>query len=176
MPQPPATVALCFFGITRSLRFTLPSIETNILGPLVSATAVSGRDLLVYAHFFDQARIDNPRSGESGEMARDEHRLLATDWLRLEPPATVWTSGSSIRSRPMVIDGQTTSVLCAIWFISCTRCAKSLLPPWKAAPKLRSSVGQTSDTMIAWHPRSAEPCDIRSVIWCNCPAGSLGPG
>lgn len=87
MPQSPATVALCFFGITRSLRFTLPSIETNIIEPLTRATAISGSDLRVYAHFFDQARIDNPRSGESGEMARNEHRLLATDWLRLEPPA-----------------------------------------------------------------------------------------
>ena len=82
----PATVALCFFGITRSLRFTLPSIEVNILQPLTRATATSGRQLRTYAHFFDQARIDNPRSGESGEMVSGEHLLLATDWLRLETP------------------------------------------------------------------------------------------
>ncbi len=40
----------------------------------------------VYAHFFDQATIDSPRSGETGALRRDEHALLAPDWLKLEPP------------------------------------------------------------------------------------------
>ena len=40
----------------------------------------------VYAHFFDQAKIDSPRSGETGELRRGEHALLAPDWLKLEEP------------------------------------------------------------------------------------------
>lgn len=82
----PVKIALCFFGITRSLRFTLPSIETNVLQPLARAAADTGTQVRIFSHFYDQARIDNARTGENGETVRDEHLLLNSDWLRLEAP------------------------------------------------------------------------------------------
>ena len=80
-PAARPSIAVCFFGITRSLAHTLPSIEAHVLGPARRHGSVR-----VYAHFFRQQAIDNPRSGETGRLDPDEHRLLAPDWLRLEAP------------------------------------------------------------------------------------------
>ncbi|MHC0055472.1 hypothetical protein [Actibacterium sp. D379-3] len=76
-------VAVCFFGITRSLTRTIGSIEANVLAPARAAGKAT-----VYAHFFEQTTVDNPRSGERGTMVAGEHALLHPDWLRLEPPET----------------------------------------------------------------------------------------
>ncbi len=74
-------LAVCFFGITRSLRYTLPSITANVLAPLQQRG-----DVRVYAHFFQQTEIDNPRTGEKGALDPSEHRLLKADRLVLEAP------------------------------------------------------------------------------------------
>lgn len=74
-------VAVCFFGITRSLRYTFPSIQSNILDP-----AHATGPIRVYAHFFKQIRVENTRSGENGFLDADEYRLLKSDWLALEDP------------------------------------------------------------------------------------------
>lgn len=75
------SIAICFFGITRSLTHTLPSIEANVLAP---ARALG--DLRVYAHLFQQDQIHNPRTGETGTLDAEEYRLLKADRLELEPP------------------------------------------------------------------------------------------
>lgn len=74
-------IAVCFFGISRSLAFTYPSIEMNILRP-----AWDTGEVKIFVHFFDQEMIVNARSGENGATRRDEHLLLKPDWLQLEPP------------------------------------------------------------------------------------------
>jgi hypothetical protein len=74
-------IAVCFFGITRSLTHTVSSIEFNILAPIRKLGEV-----FVYSHFFLQKDIINPRSGELGELDLDEQRLLPSDWLQLEEP------------------------------------------------------------------------------------------
>lgn len=74
-------IAICFFGITRSLSHTIGSIEQNVLAPARAQGTVT-----VLSHFFQQTRIDNPRSGETGTLDTAEHRLLPNDWLELEPP------------------------------------------------------------------------------------------
>lgn len=51
--------AVCFFGLTRSLRVTLPMIQQRILAPL----GYLGR-VVVLAHTYDVAVISNPRSNE----------------------------------------------------------------------------------------------------------------
>lgn len=79
--QRPLRIAVLFFGITRSLRFTLPSIEANVLAPVRLAGQTR-----IFAHFFDQSRIDNPRTGEALEVDPVEYRLLAPDGVELEPP------------------------------------------------------------------------------------------
>jgi hypothetical protein len=74
-------IAICFFGITRSLSHTLPSIEKNALDPARAAGTVR-----LYAHFFQQRALAEARSGESGAIDPDEQRLLRPDWLQLEEP------------------------------------------------------------------------------------------
>lgn len=74
-------IAICFFGITRSLTHTIGSIDENILAP-----ACELGEVRIFAHFFRQATIDNLRSGEEGPLKQNEHNLLASDWLKLEDP------------------------------------------------------------------------------------------
>ena len=81
MPEP--KIAVCFFGITRSLSYTVRSIERCILRP-----AQRQGETRLFAHFFDQRDISNPRSREAGRLRRDEHKLLPLDWLELEEPDT----------------------------------------------------------------------------------------
>lgn len=74
-------IAVCFFGITRSLRYTVASIEQNVLEP----TRKTG-EVRVFGHFFLQSVISNPRSAEHGKLQVDEYKLLELDWLELEEP------------------------------------------------------------------------------------------
>lgn len=74
-------IALCFFGITRSLRHTVTSIETRAIRP-----ARAAGEARIYAHFFRQRRLDHARTPETGELDPDEHRLLDPDWLEMEEP------------------------------------------------------------------------------------------
>lgn len=74
------SIAVCFFGITRSLEYTVESILKNVL-----AAAAECGHVKTFGHFFELERIENPRSGEFGDLRRDEHKLLAFDELILEP-------------------------------------------------------------------------------------------
>jgi len=74
-------IAVCFYGLTRSLKHTMVSIDKNVLEP-----ARNLGDVRVFAHFFDQERIENTRSRESSVLDRDEHRLLGAHNLELEKP------------------------------------------------------------------------------------------
>jgi hypothetical protein len=73
-------VAVVFFGITRALRLTLPSITANLIGP---ARAVA-QEVRLFGHFFTQTAIQNPRSGEEGQLDPEEYRLLQLDQVELE--------------------------------------------------------------------------------------------
>lgn len=81
-PQSDLRVAIVFFGITRSLRFTLDSITQNVIAPARALTSNIG----LFGHFYNQNRIYNPRSGESGRLDREEYRLLPLDQIEREPP------------------------------------------------------------------------------------------
>ena len=50
------------------------------------APARQAGETRVFAHFFDQSRIDNPRTGEALEVDPEDYRLLAPDAVELEPP------------------------------------------------------------------------------------------
>ncbi len=75
-------VAVVFFGITRALRLTLPSITANLVAPARNI----GRELRLFGHFFTQTAIRNSRSDEEGELDPEEYRLLALDGVELEEP------------------------------------------------------------------------------------------
>lgn len=76
-----AKIAICFFGITRSLSYTQASIKKNIIHPLAELGEIK-----CFAHFFDQKNIANYRSGEFGSLNQSEHKLLPLDELQLCPP------------------------------------------------------------------------------------------
>jgi hypothetical protein len=74
-------IAIGFFGVTRSLKWTLPSIRENIIEP-----ARRLGDVRLFAHFYQQTHITNPRSGEDDPLDPEEYRLLECDEVRLEEP------------------------------------------------------------------------------------------
>lgn len=77
-------IAICFFGITRSLSRTMSSIETNILKP-----AERLGETKTYGHFFSLARIDNPRTQEQTVLDPDEYKLLNADWISFTKPGSI---------------------------------------------------------------------------------------
>ncbi|MCL1629150.1 hypothetical protein M3N55_10440 [Roseibaca sp. V10] len=74
-------ITLCFFGITRSLPHTIDALRQNVINP---AQALG--PCRIFAHFFDQRQIDNPRSGEHVGVGADDWKLLAPDWIQIDPP------------------------------------------------------------------------------------------
>lgn len=74
-------IAIGFFGVTRSLKWTLPSIRENIIAP-----ANQLGDVRLFAHFYQQTHITNPRSGEDDPLDPEEYRLLECDEVQLEEP------------------------------------------------------------------------------------------
>jgi hypothetical protein len=74
-------VAICYFGITRSLAYTFDSIAANVLQP-----ARHLGETRVFAHLYRQTQINNPRSKEFGALDPDEYQILMADELELEEP------------------------------------------------------------------------------------------
>lgn len=81
IPEAEIRIAICFFGITRSLSYTIESIEENIFTPARTFGTVR-----IFAHFFNQNEVQNPRSGESRKFDTKEYKLLNPDWVHLEEP------------------------------------------------------------------------------------------
>jgi hypothetical protein len=61
----PKRFALCFFGLTRSLNWTVESIENHILGPLNRA-GTPGNEVKydVFLHTYAMKSVNNPRTNE----------------------------------------------------------------------------------------------------------------
>ena len=74
-------IAIGFFGVTRSLKWTLPSIRENIIEP-----ARQLGETRLFAHLYQQNHITNPRSGEDHSLDPEEYRLLECDEVTLEEP------------------------------------------------------------------------------------------
>lgn len=74
-------IAIAFFGITRSLNFTVKSIEENILSPLSDMGEVR-----VFGHFFKLAKINNKRSEEFIDISTSHYKLINFDGLIIEDP------------------------------------------------------------------------------------------
>lgn len=69
----PKRVALCFFGLTRSLRYVYFSILLHIVQPLMDQNITVDR----YMHTFNLSQISNKRSKEkSTPLDLEEYRLL----------------------------------------------------------------------------------------------------
>lgn len=74
-------IAICFYGITRSLGFTADSILGNIIAPARDLAEVK-----IFGHFYRMQRIDNPRSGEKGVTVGEDYHLLPFGGLQTEDP------------------------------------------------------------------------------------------
>jgi hypothetical protein len=100
-------IAICFFGLTRSLKHTYPSIEKNIFKVLKQHNI--GYD--VFLHTYDLKIITSQRSGETScNLDTDEWRLLkpkshkitnqhtfdsSFDWKMLYDHGDIWKDGFS---------------------------------------------------------------------------------
>ena len=76
-------IAICFFGIPRSLEKTANSITENVIEP---AAAIG--DVTLLAHFFEQKKISNPRSGEIQVQLQKNNQHLPFDKIIATPPDT----------------------------------------------------------------------------------------
>jgi hypothetical protein len=77
-------VAVALYGLPRCSAVAAPSIETQIIAPLREWAEVR-----VYYHLFLQQRIDNPRSGEFGELDPANYDFVRNYEGRLESPPDV---------------------------------------------------------------------------------------
>ncbi|MDB4240814.1 hypothetical protein N9801_00920 [Yoonia sp.] len=71
-------IAIGFFGIPRSIRFTKESIYTNILDPIKSEYNTK-----IFCHFIQQEAISNPRTGEYTKISQRDYNEMASDQTRL---------------------------------------------------------------------------------------------
>ena len=71
--SPVKRVALCFFGLTRSLNYTLPSIQDNVIGQLHE----QGFEVDVFLHTYsDVTHLKNGRTGEDDDLDADQWHML----------------------------------------------------------------------------------------------------
>lgn len=72
---PRQSIGLCFFGLTRSLRITYPSIKENLLTPLEQ----QGFIVETLLHTYNQSLVSNARSRETNVQ------LNTSEWMLLNP-------------------------------------------------------------------------------------------
>ena len=73
-------VALAFYGLTRSLKYTIDSIKLNVMDQLKEA----GYEYDVYLHTYDLKSLSNIRSGETGALNTTEWKLLTPDYVQID--------------------------------------------------------------------------------------------
>lgn len=73
-------IAVCFFGLTRSLKYTIDSIEENIMNVLSENNIKCTK----YIHTYDLEILTNRRSGENKcHLDLDEYKLLNCDHISI---------------------------------------------------------------------------------------------
>ena len=80
-PVKGTSVALCFFGLTRSLELTIGNIRNSIIDPLLLADI----QVSIYLHTFDLKAVSNQRSAENkAAMNWKAYKLLRPDMLQVD--------------------------------------------------------------------------------------------
>ena len=74
-------ISICFFGITRDLSITYPSIKKNIINP-----ASKYADVKIFCHFFKNEYISNDRSGEFKVKSKNNWDILKADKIIYDLP------------------------------------------------------------------------------------------
>lgn len=77
-------IAICFFGLSRSLPTTLDSIERHVVAP-----CRAHGETVKLAHLYYQNHVASVRSGEDAPLDPDDYRLLGLDAVSLQftPPS-----------------------------------------------------------------------------------------
>jgi hypothetical protein len=74
-------VAICFFGITRSLKYTIKSIENNILNIFKK----NNIDYTIFMHTYHLNAYKNTRTNEcTNNYDNDEYKLLNPDYIKID--------------------------------------------------------------------------------------------
>ena len=73
-------VAVCFYGLTRSLKYTIDSINTNILKKLDEA----GIEYDIILHTYDLKHLKLKRSGEDNKLDVTEWKLLKPKYYKID--------------------------------------------------------------------------------------------
>ena len=75
-------VALCFWGLTRSLKHTIHSIKEHVLQPL----QLSEIEYTIFMHTYTMStKYHNPRTGEVNmNLDFDEYKLLNPDYIQID--------------------------------------------------------------------------------------------
>jgi hypothetical protein len=149
-------VALCFWGLTRSLKYTIDSIQKNILHPLRNNTV----DIYLHTYRFTSPYI-NKRSKENGKLDFDEYRLLQPDFLLIEDQDEVKKQLKLEEYRtypdPWNTDYQTAdNSICASW------------SKFQLSSMIRKS-GKTYDNVIFLRPdvKFLSPLNTNYLFLCN---------
>ncbi len=82
----PTTVALCFFGLTRSLHLTVDSIRHSIIDPLL----LNDVKITIYLHTYNSTSVTNRRSAENAATADwTAYRLLQPHQWQVDDASAV---------------------------------------------------------------------------------------
>ena len=74
-------VAIGFFGITRSLKYTIDSIKTNIFDVLTE----NNIDYDIFMHTYFLKSYENKRAGEkTNKIDNEEYKLLSPKYLKID--------------------------------------------------------------------------------------------
>jgi hypothetical protein len=74
-------ICVCFYGLTRSLKYTINSIRENILKVLISNNYYFD----IYLHTYDLKYINNNRSNEINiKLDTEEYKLLNCDYIKID--------------------------------------------------------------------------------------------
>jgi hypothetical protein len=74
-------IALAFFGITRSLKYTIKSINENILEPM----KISGITYDIFIHTYNLKKYINYRTGENtNNIDNEEYKLLNPNFIHID--------------------------------------------------------------------------------------------
>lgn len=90
----PLNVTICFYGLTRSLKYTYFDIKKNIIDVIIKA----GHTVNVICHTYKTICLNNNKSGEKGvNLDNDEYMMLKSDHVDI-------TNDAALKSSPEMFE------------------------------------------------------------------------
>jgi hypothetical protein len=154
-PPPPRRYALCFYGLTRSLNWTLPTISHHIMAPILK----HGHSYDIFIHTYHLRDVVNERANEQGTYTHgDDYKMLeATRALVTSQPAydeLLVLSGEVERIRDRYNYDESGTV------VNILRARHSLSLSWDLMAQHALETGAVYDAVIALRADVAYLADI----------------